>query len=651
MYVPRKCNLDLLDRLSRSTNLKEKKMILDKADPHTRWLFENDFDTQNMPDYKRNHQKAASSIPKPPCTSVMDFLIRKNVPAKRRVPTQSPDSDPDDPDEIEDTATSSVPTMVPDKESDRDSDDPDDREDSDSDDPDDGQKSNYDDSDDREDTLNVTKTVDNFTEGEEDIPLEEEAESRTVEETQDDRENDNKDENSNTPLLADYGEGIDDRPLSELLTNEYWFEDGDCDGSGDGAGVGSGGPGDPGLGRDDRQYEVSSGRGEHEGGASRDRDGVQVEVGRGGDRGGGGRGGQDGRRGVGGGGGGAHPSGRPRSYDRREADPDQPDSEEENENNNEVELSEDSIKKLADEIVKKMKIHKDGTKEKKDDDDREHWISAQEHFICRPCARLAQSPQVPKALESCRRGNFGLVKRDQTKKKSDEAIRKHENGDLHKWCMVREKDEDKKKSDLQEEDRKRGEKVIRNAVHCLKHGQSSVDFVALNNLDHINPDTEAAVKNNSRFAFFEIRELTWEILTEKTKALFNRQDQICHICVSLDKVTIFGVPYSAVCTYFFLRGLLHVIVNDLIVMSEDDYCGQGTAEVLIECLQRTLGISKSRLTDLLRHLAYDGVYATTVQRTAGGGSLNLIQWVARLLEVEEGSITGTWDVAHLLQVC
>jgi hypothetical protein len=48
--------------------------------------------------------------------------------------------------------------------------------------------------------------------------------------------------------------------------------------------------------------------------------------------------------------------------------------------------------------------------------------------------------------------------------------------------------------------------------------------------------------------------------------------------------------------------------------------------------------------------SYDGVYATTEQRVAGGGCLSLTTMVAEELGLEEGSLTGTWDLAHNQQV-
>jgi hypothetical protein len=44
------------------------------------------------------------------------------------------------------------------------------------------------------------------------------------------------------------------------------------------------------------------------------------------------------------------------------------------------------------------------------------------------------------------------------------------------------------------------------------------------------------------------------------------------------------------------------------------------------------------------------VYATPDQRVAGGGCLNLVTMVAEELGLEDGSLTGTWDIAHNLQV-
>jgi len=45
--------------------------------------------------------------------------------------------------------------------------------------------------------------------------------------------------------------------------------------------------------------------------------------------------------------------------------------------------------------------------------------------------------------------------------------------------MIRETEEKKKKATNEEIDKKRGRKVIRNALHCFKHSQSSVESTLL----------------------------------------------------------------------------------------------------------------------------------------------------------------------------
>ena len=86
------------------------------------------------------------------------------------------------------------------------------------------------------------------------------------------------------------------------------------------------------------------------------------------------------------------------------------------------------------------------------------------------------------------------------------------------------------------------------------------------------------------------------------------------------------------------------------IIGEDDYDSPGTARAVVEALMETLGLTKTRLANLLRHFVYDGVYATAEQRVSGGGCLNLIKFVAEELGLDVGDITGTWDIAHQLQL-
>ena len=119
--------------------------------------------------------------------------------------------------------------------------------------------------------------------------------------------------------------------------------------------------------------------------------------------------------------------------------------------------------------------------------------------------------------------------------------------------------------------------------------------------------------------------------------------------MTLDKVTVQRTLYTCLLTYYFYNGVLYCLLNKLMTIAEDDYDSPGTARAVVEALMETLGVTKTRLANLLRHLVYDGVYAMDEQRV-GGGCLNLIKFVAEELGLDVGDITGTWDVAHLLQL-
>ena len=66
----------------------------------------------------------------------------------------------------------------------------------------------------------------------------------------------------------------------------------------------------------------------------------------------------------------------------------------------------------------------------------------------------------------------------------------------------------------------------------------------------------------------------------------------------------------------------------------------GTANMLVNTLCESLGVTKSKLSRLLKHLVYDGVYADVEERISGGGSLELKKNVARVLGLENNTITG-----------
>ena len=62
------------------------------------------------------------------------------------------------------------------------------------------------------------------------------------------------------------------------------------------------------------------------------------------------------------------------------------------------------------------------------------------------------------------------------------------------------------------------------------------------------------------------------------------------------------------------------------------------------------GVTETKLSKLLKHLIYDGVYASMEERVAGGGSLELRKHIIKELGLDEDDITGNWDYAHNMQL-
>ena len=218
--------------------------------------------------------------------------------------------------------------------------------------------------------------------------------------------------------------------------------------------------------------------------------------------------------------------------------------------------------------------------------------------------------------------------------KKDQAI--HCNYALHMWCVEKFKNESLKQADEKEKNRLAGKKVVRNALFCFLRSYGAEDFLALNEKDSDLPDI--ATKNDSRNMFFKLRNVVFDILSEKTIDFFN---DIKYISVSLDKVTVKRTSFTVITTYYFHEGKLHVVLNKLEIMKKkEEFSAEGTAQMVVNTLKETLGFSNTKLAFVLKHFVYDDVYATTEEKIHGGGSLNLTKHIASILGLNESQITG-----------
>ena len=85
-------------------------------------------------------------------------------------------------------------------------------------------------------------------------------------------------------------------------------------------------------------------------------------------------------------------------------------------------------------------------------------------------------------------------------------------------------------------------------------------------------------------------------------------------------------------------------------MNVEDYDSVGTAEMTMEVMMRTLQISETRFSQMIKHFSYDGVFADKEERVSGGGCLQLRKNMEELLGKDEGDLMGDWEPAHKLEI-
>ena len=179
------------------------------------------------------------------------------------------------------------------------------------------------------------------------------------------------------------------------------------------------------------------------------------------------------------------------------------------------------------------------------------------------------------------------------------------------------------------------------AIQSLLELDGSLQFVRLNNMLQTLFGDEFPTKNDGHENFFVIRNLVFVKLSDKIKEKFQSVESACF---SLDKVTVRRTRFTVLMTYFFFEGRIHVLLNSVHKMMESEYDGPGCAEMVGNLL------TLSQISQKFRHGTYDGVYASSEDRVAGGGSLSLMDHFANWCGTSKDFFTSHWDVARGLQL-
>ena len=160
-----------------------------------------------------------------------------------------------------------------------------------------------------------------------------------------------------------------------------------------------------------------------------------------------------------------------------------------------------------------------------------------------------------------------MIKKNQEKKALNQQKKRHSEKPLHTWCVKKEQDEAKCKSENQDKNYRAGEKVVRNALYCLKRGLGAEDFLGLNEKDLGSDIPNTATKNDSKAQYFNLRNIVFELVSDKTKTFF--KNHVNYITVTLDKVTVQRTSYTVILTFFFHQGKIHIILNKLAKLSTE----------------------------------------------------------------------------------
>jgi hypothetical protein len=196
--------------------------------------------------------------------------------------------------------------------------------------------------------------------------------------------------------------------------------------------------------------------------------------------------------------------------------------------------SDEFIKKLGSEIAAKLYEFQNGDrKETKKQESDKFWMEYDDYIVCTPCSLYHKRKDVPKKHKSSIKEGFGIITKDQKKHHITRSKNYHCGIGLHGWCVDQYEKGTEQKLDHEQENFEAGKKVIINAIFCFQRSLSSEEFVALNAKDYFTNAQIRATRNDSKANFFRLRDIIFDIISEKTRKYF--QENVKAIAVTLDK--------------------------------------------------------------------------------------------------------------------
>ena len=271
-------------------------------------------------------------------------------------------------------------------------------------------------------------------------------------------------------------------------------------------------------------------------------------------------------------------------------------------------LSKEEKDELAEDIAQRVFRMKEEKEErvKYEAEKSEHWEKGADFLICKACSAYKDQPNLPPEMSKLKQGLTGMVARNRNGRKIPEGevrrrVKEHEGTNFHLWCVRRAKEDEKSSKTYEEENREAGLLVIKAYLKTATEGGSGQDFLRLVDFTHLIPGVLKSQKNNSRPAFFRLRDDCFELVTERVRERF-RRGEINEFSCTLDKVTVQSRSFTVLLTFFFSNGKIFCLLNGLLSMEQGDYNSPGTAKMIADCLKDTLGLTSSQLARTLLHI-------------------------------------------------
>lgn len=160
-----------------------------------------------------------------------------------------------------------------------------------------------------------------------------------------------------------------------------------------------------------------------------------------------------------------------------------------------------------------------------------------ENYLCLFRVIYGHTDKIPKSFRSNVSGNFRIIKKFDSNrlvnKTRKESSKNHFDNMVHNLCMKIKIYTEAEKLDFQKENVAACTKIVTNAICCLKHLQSSADFVQLNDKNELTSNSTCASKKDGSQQFFYYKTEVYQKLSEKVKEAFT---DVKPASFSLDKL-------------------------------------------------------------------------------------------------------------------